>query len=142
MRWILLDEVISIQKGKSAQTRSHYPEAEFGSEILMIEMMAQTGGLIVGAETNYRQDLIFAKIETAEFFGRGKIGEALWIEAQGDQLKSEGGWLEGRVKTDRDVIASSRFLLMNVDLLVPESKNPVTFNQTFMNHFRILEKLQ
>ena len=81
MRWLLLDQVQSILKGKKAVTLSKVPQAPYSSEVLFIEMMAQTGGLLVGAESDYQKDLIFAKIEQATITQVPKSGTPIHIEA-------------------------------------------------------------
>src|SRR5258708_2360135 len=87
MRWLLLDEIISIEKGKRAQTRSHVPDvSSYSTEFLMIEMMAKTGALIVGAKKDFAEDLVFAKMESAVFSPGLKPGEPLEIEARAEHL--------------------------------------------------------
>ena len=141
MRWLLLDEVLSIEKQKRASARSRVPQAPFSAEFLMIEMMAQTGALLVGLEKDFEEDLIFAKIESAVFYPGFKPGESIHIEASADGLSSEGGWLEADIKTSRGLAAKARFLLMNVGHLVPGRKKSITFHDAFMEHFRIKEKI-
>ena len=142
MRWILLDEILLIKKGKKALSLTHAFKPEFSLEVLMIEMMAQTGGLLLGAETDFQKDLVFTKLESAEFLMKPQAEEKLWVEATSDHLKPEGAWLEGSIRNSEMEIAKSRFLLMNVGLLLPETKKPVTFNEHFMSHFKVIEKLQ
>ena len=74
MRWLLLEKVHSIRKGEKAVASAKVPRAPYSLEVLFIEMMAQTGGLLVGAESNYQKDLIFAKIESAAITKIPKIG--------------------------------------------------------------------
>ena len=141
MRWLLLDEVISIQKKSKALAHSHVPEGPVSPEPLLMEMMAQTGGLLLGAEKNFQEDIIFAKIETADFFDP-RPGEALEIEASSDSLRPEGGWVDAAVKTrEGRIVAQSRFLLMSVGRLQPGIPEPIVFHENFMKHFRIREKV-
>ncbi|MSR78403.1 MAG: hypothetical protein EXS63_09330 [Candidatus Omnitrophica bacterium] len=144
MRWLLLDEILKIEKGKIAQTRSHFPAAdcEFSPEPLLLEMMAQTAALLLGAESHYEKDLIFAKIESAEFKGSGQPKEALWIEAVSEELRPEGAWLDCVIRTECEEIASARLFLIHIDRLIPGQTNSVTFHEAFMNHFNVREKLK
>ena len=84
MRWILLDSVELIEKGKMSRTTSRVPPSgPFETEILLIEMMAQTAGLLLGAETDFEHDIIFAKIENAKFLiSDGKYEEVFLSESQ------------------------------------------------------------
>ncbi len=142
MRWLVLDEVLSIERPKRAVSRSRVPQEVFSAEFLMIEMMAQTGALLVGAEKDFSEDLIFAKIESAVFEPGLTPGEPIEIEAFSDQIGPDGGWLEAEIKNERGRLAKSRLLLMNVGHLVPGKKNSITFHDAFMNHFQIRSKIQ
>lgn len=143
MRWLLLDEVLAIEKSRLARTRSRVPQAPVSAELLMVEMMAQTGALLLGAEKDFEEDLIFAKIESADFSKDWQIGEGLEIKATSDNLRPEGAWFDGIVSGARgQLVARGRFLLMNVGRLSPDEKKPVTFHEAFMNHFQVREKVQ
>ena len=142
MRWLLLDEVIEIQKGSSAKTRSRVPDAEVSAEVLLIEMMAQTGGLLVGAENDYKDDVIFAKIETASFPLTGVPGEKIEIKAVSEQCRPEGSWIEAVVESPRGVLAAAKLMLVHAGALVPGKKASTTFHEAFMNHFKIREKVR
>lgn len=141
MRWLLLDEVVSIQKQNRASTRSRVPEGPASAEPLLMEMMAQTGGLLLGAEKNFQEDIIFAKIEKADF-SDPRPGEILEIEASSESLRPEGSWMDASIKTlDGRTVAQSRFLLMCVGRLQPGIQEPIVFHEAFMDHFRVLEKI-
>ncbi len=142
MRWLLLDEVLVIERKVRAVTRSHVPSSEFSPEILMMEMMAQTGALLLGAETDYQEDLVFAKIEEASFNPPIKENQVIYIHAQSENLRREGARLEGWVENESGRIAHARFLLMNVGHLIPGKEEPVTFHRAFMDYFRIREKIK
>ncbi len=142
MRWLLLHEVVRIKKGTSAVTRSSVPNETVSPQLLMVEMMAQTGGLLLGAETNFEQDVVFTKIEEADFDEDLKAGESIEIEATSENLRPEGAWLDGEIRGARGKIAHARFLLMNVGRLVREVTKSVTFHDEFMNHFRVRDKVE
>ena len=141
MRWLLLEKVQSIQKGKKAITTSKVPQAPYSSEVLFIEMMAQTGGLLVGAESDYQKDLIFAKIENATITSVPRSGTPLQIEAWSESLGTEGGWLEATIKCADGLVAQAKLLLMAVGGLSADQTKSITFHEAFMNHFNVREKL-
>lgn len=141
MRWLLLDKVHSIHKGKKAVTASKVPQAPYSSEVLFIEMMAQTGGLLVGAESDYQKDLIFAKIENATISRVPEPGTPLHIEAWSESLGPDGGWLEGVIMAASEVIAKAKFLLMAVEGLAPAQTKSITFHDAFMKHFDVRGKI-
>ncbi len=141
MRWILLEKVHSIRKGKKAVASSKVPRAPYSSEILFVEMMAQTGGLLVGAESDYKKDLIFAKIENATITRVPKSGTPLQIEAWSESLGAEGGWLEATITCAEGLVARAKFLLMAVGGLSAEQTKSVTFHDAFMDYLSVREKI-
>ncbi|MBU9888957.1 MAG: hypothetical protein KTQ49_03690 [Candidatus Omnitrophica bacterium] len=141
MRWLLLEKVRCIHKGKTALTCSRVPDSPYSPEVLFIEMMAQTGGLLVGAESDYQKDLLFAKIESASVTKVPDPGTPVEIEARSDGLGPEGGWLEGRIMAASEVIARSKFLLMAVEGITPARTRPITFHDAFMEYFDVRGKL-
>lgn len=142
MRWLLLDEVIHIKKGQSAETGSRIPDAPFSAEILMLEMMAQTAGLLLGAESDYREDLIFAKIENLEFKPPFPPGEKVKIYASSSEMRPEGGWMNTSIQSLHGLVGQGRIFLMNARCLLPGHAEPVTFHEAFMNHFKVRDKVQ
>lgn len=141
MRWLLLEKVHSIHKGKKAVAFSKVPWAPYSSEVLFIEMMAQTGGLLVGAESDYRKDLIFAKIENATITSVPASGTPLQIEAWSESLGTAGGWLEATITCAAGLVARAKFLLMAVEGLSANQTKSITFHEAFMDHFGVREKI-
>lgn len=141
MRWLLLEKVDRICKGTRAVTLARTPKAPYSSEVLFIEMMAQTGGLLVGAESDYQKDIIFAKIETATITRVPESGTPLQIEAWSESLGAEGGWLEATITCAEGPVAQAKFLLMAVSGLSPEQTKSITFHEAFMAHFNVRGKI-
>jgi len=141
MRWLLLDKVHSIHKGKKAVTSSKVPQAPYSPEVLFVEMMAQTGGLLVGAESDYQKDLVFAKIENAAISNVPKPGTPIQIEAWSESLGTEGGWLEATITCAEGTVATAKLLLMAVTGLATGQVGSITFHEAFMNHFNVREKI-
>jgi len=141
MCWLLLEKVDTICKGKKAVAFAKTPKAPYSCEVLFIEMMAQTGGLLVGAESDYQKDLIFAKIETATITKVPEAGTPLRIEAWSESLGAEGGWLEATITCAGGPVAQAKFLLMAVSGLSPEHTKSITFHEAFMDYFDVRGKI-
>ena len=141
MRWLLLEKVHSIHKGKKAVASARVPKAPYSCEVLFIEMMAQTGGLLVGAESDYKKDLIFAKIENATITCVPASGTPLQIEAWPESLGTDGGWLEATITCAEGPVAKAKLLLMAVSGLSPEQTKSITFHDAFMSYFNVREKI-
>ena len=150
MRWLLLDDVIIIQKKQFARTRSRVPprsglwqgSAQASPELLMMEMMAQTGALLLGAENNFEEDVVFAKIQEAAFQPGLQPGELIEIEITSESLRPEGAWMDGSIQNSRGEAGRAKFFLVNVGHLVPDRNEPVTFHDAFMNAFQIRDKVK
>ncbi len=141
MRWLLLDEIEFIKKGKEAKTLSRIPDAPYSAETLLIEMMAQTGGLLVGAESDYQKNVVFAKIEFASFEPLPPVKTPIEIIAKADSLGEDGGWFAARILQSGKEIASAKIFLIAVAGLSSEQTSSVTFHDAFMNHFEVRKKI-
>jgi 3-hydroxyacyl-[acyl-carrier-protein] dehydratase len=142
MRWTLLDEILEIQKGVRVRSRSHVPAGEINQEPLLLEMMAQTGGILMGAEKEFKDDVVFAKIETASFPIKGSAGEPLEIIAEAEHLRPEGSWIQAEVRNSRGTIAAAKLMLVNAGSLVPGKETSTTFHETFMKHYKVWDKIK
>lgn len=142
MRWLLLDEIIEIQKGCSAKSRGRIPSFEVSPEVLLIEMMAQTGGVLLGAENEFKDNVVFAKIETSDFPEQGEPGESVEVTAVSGELRAEGSWVDAVVQNSRAVFARARFMLVSAGNIVPGVTHSITFHDAFMNHFKVKEKVR
>lgn len=140
MRWRLLDEVVEIRKGKSAFCRARIPSSEYSPEVLMIEMMAQTAGLLLGAQTDYLEDVVFAKIQDASFTALNPAQE-LEVRACCDDPRPDGAWFEATITQNGAPAAQASLLLMNVGHLQSGDAGPVSFHQAFMEHYQVRSKL-
>ena len=134
MSWIWLDGVNHFEKGKSVQAfkfwKNDYPLP------FLIEMVAQASGLLVGAESNFEEDIVFTKIEGMEFLKQPKQGK-LEIAVESDGIRREGGWFSGQIFQDGSKIMHGRVLLMNVGRLRPDGKGPITFPQQLMSGLKL-----
>lgn len=125
MSWIWLDRVEVFEKGKRVRAWKDW-DAQFPSAYL-VEMMAQAGAILLGAESDYQEDIVFTKIEKVEFIGRPMNSKRLTIEVEPDGLRREGGWFQGSIFQDEKKIVEGRVLLMNVGRLKSDANGPITF---------------
>lgn len=143
MRWLLLDEVLEIWPKEFSITRSHVPSAPFSPEVLMLEMMAQTGGLLFGAQTDFRDDIVFGKVELASFKGPFKPSCPLEIRVAAEaRCPEEAAWFNGRITSEGTLLAQGRFFLVNAGRLIPGREQSLTFPQAFLEHFQVRQKIR
>lgn len=69
--------------------KPHYPHS------LIIEGMAQTGGLLLSQLQNFEQRIVLAKINRAEFFSLVEPGDQLRMTARLESVQPEGAIIQG-----------------------------------------------
>ncbi len=125
MGWIWLDGVENFEKARHVKAWKKW-EATF-PQAYLVELIAQAGAILLGAESQFENDIVFTKIEGVQFFGQPEPDKRLEIEAEPESLRSEGGWFTGRVFQEGNKMLEGRVLLMNVGRLRPDGKGPITF---------------
>lgn len=123
--WVWLDGVEVFERGKEVKAWKVWKD--FFPSGYLIEMMAQAGAVLLGAESNYQDDIVFTKIEGVGFSGRPGNGKRLEIQVQPTGLRREGGWFQGQIFQDGNKIVEGRILLMNIGRLRPDKVGPITF---------------
>ncbi len=108
MRWIWIDRFESFEAGKSAvaiknvtlaedHLHDHFPGFPIMPASLMIEGMAQTSGILVGAVREFKEKVILAKINQATFERLVRPGEQIVYRAAISQLNETGASIQGRI---------------------------------------------
>ena len=88
MRWIWIDRFVDFQSGKSARAvknlslaedhfRDHFPGYPVMPAALILEGLAQTGGILVGEVNNFQEKVVLAKVPRAVFHREMLAGEQL-----------------------------------------------------------------
>ena len=106
MRWIWIDRFVSFESGKSAAAvknlslaedhfADHFPGFPVMPAALILEGLAQTGGILVGEANNYTKNVVLAKISKAIFRRDALAGETLTYRTSLEQLSDIGGLVSG-----------------------------------------------
>lgn len=101
MRWIWIDKFLEFRSGDFARAvknlslaeehlHDHYPGFPVMPASLIIEGMAQTGGILVGEARNFQEKVVLAKIPKAEFHGVACAGDQLVYHVKILDLRDEG----------------------------------------------------
>ena len=149
MRWDLIESFEVLKKGSYSRARKsfsgregffrdHFPGKPLVPETLMIEMIAQTGGVLLGVGINFEKEVILAKIGQAKFHRAVRPPCQFLIEATIDGEREEGAWILGTVKSDGKLIAEASILLVTIDSLENGHKKRIVFNEDFLKHYDIL----
>jgi len=100
MRWFWVDRFLEIEKGKTAKAvknislsedhlHDHFPGFPVMPPTLMIESLAQTGGILVGHAIDFKKNVILVKIPKMQFFSLVRPGDQLILESEILDLREE-----------------------------------------------------
>jgi 3-hydroxyacyl-[acyl-carrier-protein] dehydratase len=101
MRWYWIDRFVEFESGRYAKAiknislaedhlHDHFPRRPVMPASLIIEGLAQTGGLLVCEHSHFNEKVILAKIPKVEFFCEALPGDTLTYTATIEYLKEEG----------------------------------------------------
>ncbi len=135
MRWIWIDKFLEFERGQRAvavknvtlaeeHLHDHFPGFPIMPECLMIEAMAQTGGILVGHANDFREKVVLAKISKAVFFDFVRPGDTLRIEAQINSFAPEAASTSGTIRRDEQLIAEIDLMFSHVDKNLAGKKFP------------------
>ena len=92
MRWIWIDRFTEFRRGEFARAvkqlsfaedvfAAHFPDYPVMPATLLLEGLAQTGGILVGDARDFREKVVLAKIGKAKFCGEALAGDEVAFEA-------------------------------------------------------------
>ena len=108
MRWIWIDKFELFEPGSAAvavknvslaeeHLHDHFPGFPVMPGSLMIEGMAQTAGILVGAARNFQEKVILAKIGKATFVRLVRPGEQIVYSARIVNVSEQGAAIAGTI---------------------------------------------
>lgn len=126
MRWIWIDRFLEFSSGKSARAiknlslaedhfADHFPGYPVMPAALILEGLAQTGGILVGEVNDFREKVVLAKIPWARFAREALAGEQLVYEVEILHLRAEGAAVQGKVLADGVLIAEAEIFFAHLD---------------------------
>ena len=152
MRWIWIDKFIEFESGRRAVSiknvslaeehlHDHVPGYPVHPPTLMIEGMAQTGGVLVGEVFNFAEKVVLAKVTRATFYRHVLPGDQIRLEANVmGEIRPEGASIEGRITCGKDLVAEIEMMFAHLD----QSRGPVdvgednfVFNDDFIRMLRM-----
>lgn len=101
MRWYWIDRFVEFHSGKSAKAiknvslaedhlHDHFPYYPMIPNSLVIEGMAQTGGLLVCEHGHFQEKVVLAKVPKAVFHCDATPGDTLVYSAKIEYIREEG----------------------------------------------------
>lgn len=126
MRWIWIDRFVSFESGKSATAvknlslaedhfADHFPGHPVMPAALILEGLAQTGGILVGDANGFTRNVILAKVPKATFHRDALAGETLTYTTKLEQMGEVGGLVSGTVHAGEELIAQAEIFFAHVD---------------------------
>ena len=126
MRWIWIDRFMELRSGQFARAvktlsqaedifRDHFPGYPVMPAALILEGLAQTGGILVGEANQFREKVVLAKVPRAVFHREMLAGERLIYEVELAHLRPEGAAVNGRVVVDGQVTAEAEIFFAHLD---------------------------
>ncbi|MBI3406849.1 MAG: beta-hydroxyacyl-ACP dehydratase [Planctomycetes bacterium] len=108
MRWLWIDRFLEFHPGKSARAvknlslaedvfAEHFPGYPVMPATLILEGLAQTGGILVGEANDFQEKVVLAKIIHAVFHREALAGEQLIYDVELLHLRPEGASVQGKV---------------------------------------------
>ena len=126
MRWIWIDRFLEFESGKSARAvknlslaedffADHFPGHPVMPAALILEGLAQTGGILVGEANDFREKVVLAKIPWSRFHREVLAGEQLQYEVELLHLRPEGAAVAGRACADGAPVAEAEIFFAHLD---------------------------
>ncbi len=126
MRWIWIDRFLEFRRGKSAKAMKnlslaedyfadHFPGYPVMPGCLMLEGLAQTGGILVGEVNNFQEKVVLAKVPYARFHRDVLAGERIVYEVELLHMRPEGAAVQGRVVVDGEVVVEAEIFFAHLD---------------------------
>ncbi|MCH7990747.1 MAG: beta-hydroxyacyl-ACP dehydratase [Planctomycetes bacterium] len=126
MRWIWIDKFIEFNSGRSAvalknvtlaeeHLHDHFPGYALMPASLMLEGMAQTGGILIGKTKNFEQIVILAKVPKVTFYGFVSPGDSMIYDVKLIDLRDEGGTVECTAHVGERLVAEAEIVFAHLE---------------------------
>jgi 3-hydroxyacyl-[acyl-carrier-protein] dehydratase len=146
VRWIWIDKFVEFESGRRAvavknvslaeeHLHDHFPGYPVMPASLMIEAMAQTGGILVGEARDFKEKVILAKVNKAVFYEIVRPGDQLLLEAVVENVAAEAATIVGTIRCGEKVVAEIGMMFSHIDQNMAGLEFPkenFVFNDQFM----------
>ena len=131
MRWIWIDRFVEFESGSHAKAiknvtlaeehlHDHFPGFAVMPGSLMLEGMAQTGGILLGEVNDFEHIVILAKVPKISFHGWVCPGETLIYTARLIDVCEDGGNVECTAHVGDRLVAEAEIIFAHIDQSHPE----------------------
>ena len=148
MRWFWIDRFEQFEPGKRAvavkcvtlaeeHLHDHFPFYPVMPNCLILEGMAQTGGILVGQIRNFEEKVVLAKVTKAVFHRHVRPGDSLRYEAVLENISEAGASIAGTATCQGERVAEIALMFSHVDQNMAGMEFPEE-NFVFHDNFRLL----
>ncbi|APZ92544.1 3-hydroxyacyl-ACP dehydratase FabZ family protein [Fuerstiella marisgermanici] len=131
MRWYWVDRFIEFNSGQSAKAvknvslseehlHDHFPGFPVMPASLMIEGMAQTGGILLGEKYNFEYNVILAKVPKVEFHSWACPGDQLIYAATLENAGEQGGAVQVTAHVEDRLVAEADIVFVHLSTDDPQ----------------------
>uniref|UniRef100_A0A7C4LJC0 Beta-hydroxyacyl-ACP dehydratase n=1 Tax=Schlesneria paludicola TaxID=360056 RepID=A0A7C4LJC0_9PLAN len=126
MRWIWIDRFVEFEHGKRAKAiknvslaeehlHDHFPAFPVMPGALILEGMAQTGGILLGQVHAFEHVVILAKVPRLTFHSWAVPGDTLTYTAELLEAREEGGMVACKAEVGDRLVAEAEIVFAHVD---------------------------
>jgi 3-hydroxyacyl-[acyl-carrier-protein] dehydratase len=126
MRWFWIDRFLEFESGRRAvaiknvsyaeeQIPNYYPSMPVMPATLIIEGIAQTGGILVGEHGGFQQRVVLAKVGKAEFTGYAAPGDTLVYETTVQDIRSGGAIVDATAHVGERLLVTAQIVFAHLD---------------------------
>ncbi len=126
MRWCWIDRFVEFESGRSATAvkgvsltedylNDHFPCYPIMPQSLVIEGLAQTGGLLAFEDCGYAEKVIMAKIPRADFHFDARPGDLLTYKATLEHRQPNGAFVNATSHVDGRLQAELEIMYVYLD---------------------------
>jgi 3-hydroxyacyl-[acyl-carrier-protein] dehydratase len=149
MRWIWIDRFVEFESGSHATAiknvtmaeehlHDHFPGFPVMPGSLILEGLAQTGGILLGEARQFRHLVILAKIPKATFYSWACPGDTLTYAAKLLDVRNDGGIVECEARVGSRLVAQAEIVFAH---LAVDSAVPAVDQKNFVFSLRLLSVL-
>src|SRR5437870_3287943 len=93
----------------------HFPGYPIMPGSLILEGLAQTGGILVGEVNDFQEKVVLAKIPWARFQRDALAGEQLIYDAELLHMRPEGAAVHGRATSNGELLVEAEIFFAHLD---------------------------
>jgi 3-hydroxyacyl-[acyl-carrier-protein] dehydratase len=82
---------------------------------LIVEGMAQTGGLLVGQKSNFKDRVVLAKVGKATFHRVARPGDTICYSAVAEDIRADGSIIKGTCHIGEELLAEIDIVFAHLD---------------------------